>query len=243
MPGIGYGAMMTAVIATSRIARQTGRWTRLATVTVDVVPAATDEVTIAPDVLRGDNLRYEAVLGAFEALHHVPADRGSHRVAVINAVTSEVDTGAGDVYEATAQAVRTALSLDTSQPVGFGDPRLVAGWLRDRIGRRLVEVTESRHWYQGERDPDTAASLIHAWLHFDHRPPTQLHGCGDDLRLSIGDPYPGYDMDQYGEIRVTPASTPDLLAGVVGRRLNDAAVIVGQFGRQTCAGLLLRLDV
>jgi hypothetical protein len=35
---------------------------------------------------------------------------------------------------------------------------------------------------------------------------------------------------------------PDLLAGVIGRRLTDAAVIRGPFGRAICAGLLLRRD-
>lgn len=234
--------MMTAVIATSRVARQTNQWARFAVVTVEVVPAATDDVVVAQGALRDEAFRREAVCAAYRALRHVPAGRGAHRVTVIHTVTSQVDTGVGDVYEATTRAVREALSLNPSLPVGFSDPQLVAGWLRERIGRRLVQVTEARHWYNGERDPDTAASLIHAWLHFDQRPPTELHRHGDDLQLSAADPYPGYDMDQYGEVRVAPAGAPDLLADAVGRHLNDAAVILGPFSRPTCAGLLLRLD-
>lgn len=230
-----------AVIVTSRVARQTNRWVRFAKVTVQVVSAVADEVTIAPGVLRDQGSRLEAVCGAREALRHVPADWGFHRVDVVDAVTTEVDTGVGDVYEVTARAVREALSLVPSLFTGFSDPQIVAGWLRERIGEQLAGVTEARYWNNGERDPD-AASLVHAWLHFEHRPPTQLHGCGDDLQLSIADPYPSYDMDQLGEVRVASAAVPDLLAMVVGRRLTDAAVILGPADRPACAGLLLRLD-
>ncbi|MBB4956608.1 hypothetical protein [Micromonospora polyrhachis] len=230
------------MIATSRVARQTNRWVRFAAVTVQVFPAVADEVTVAPGVLHDEAQWQEAVCGAHEALRHVPTGRGRHRVTVVDALTTEVDTGAGDVYEATAQAVRLALSLDPSPFASFSDPRMVTSWLRDRIGRRLVEVTEARYWNNGERDPDTAASLVHSWLHFDHRPPTQLHGCGDDVQLSIADPYLGYEMGQFGEVRVASAAVPDLLAGAVGRRLTDAAIILGPHDRPACAGLLLRLD-
>ncbi|MGI5176325.1 hypothetical protein ACQEVZ_08360 [Dactylosporangium sp. CA-152071] len=123
----------------------------------------------------------------------------------------------------------------------ISEPRIVTSWLRERIGRRLAEVTEARHWHQGERDPD-AASLIHAWPRFEGLPPTELHCNGDSLELSTADPYDGYDMDECGDVRVAPATPPDLLAGVVGRRLTDAAVILGPFGGQDCAGVLLRLD-
>jgi hypothetical protein len=200
-----------AVMVTSRVARQTNRWVRFAKVTVQVVPAVANEVTIAPGVLRDQASRLEAACGAREALGHVPADRGFHRVDVVDAVTTEVDTGVGDVYEVTARAVREALSLDPSLLTGFSDPQIVAGWLRERIGAKLAGVTEARYWISGKRDPD-AASLVHAWLHFEHRPPTQLHGCGDDLQLSIADPYPGYDMDRFGEVRVASAAVPDSLA-------------------------------
>jgi hypothetical protein len=53
----------------------------------------------------------------------------------------------------------------------------------------------------------------------------RLHGHGDQLPLSTEDPYPGYDMDESGEVRITAASTRDLLASVVGRQLTDAAVM------------------
>lgn len=201
-----------------------------------------DEITFAPGVLRDEVLRQEAMCGAHDALRHVPAERGRHRVTVVDAVTTEVDTGVGDMYEATARAVQQAFSLDPSPHFGFSDPRMVADWLRDLIGRQLVEVTEARYRNNDERDPDTAASLIHVWLHFDHRPPTQLHGCGDDLQLSTAEPYRGYYMNQFGEVRVASAALPDLLAEAVGRQLADAAVILGPFDRPICAGLLLRFD-
>lgn len=94
-------------------------------------------------------------------------------------MTTEVDTSVGDVYEATARAVHQALSVGPSLFAGFGDAQMMASWLRDRIGHRLLEVTEA---------------------------------------------------------------APDLLADAVGRRLTDAAVILGPFDRPACAGLLLRLE-
>lgn len=56
MPGKGLGVMMTTVIATSRVAQQTSRWARFAKVTVEVVPAAADEVTVAQGVFRDEAL-------------------------------------------------------------------------------------------------------------------------------------------------------------------------------------------
>jgi hypothetical protein len=64
---------------------------------------------------------------------------------------------------------------------------VVIAWLRDRIGLRLAAVTEARHWYRRRRDSD-AESVLHAWLPFGHCPPVQLHGHGDSLFLSAGDP-------------------------------------------------------
>jgi hypothetical protein len=74
MPAGDLGAMMTAVIATSRVARQTSRWVRFAAVTVQVVPALADEVMVAPGVLRDEAQRQEAVCGAHEALRHALLD-------------------------------------------------------------------------------------------------------------------------------------------------------------------------
>jgi hypothetical protein len=118
-------------------------------------------------------------------------------VTVTDIITTDVDTNVGDVYEATARAVWQALPVDpTPLSVGFSESEMVADWLRDRIGLRLVGVTEARHRYRGARDPDTAVGLVHVWLHFEHGPPVQLHGVGDDLELSLEDPYSGYDMEE-----------------------------------------------
>lgn len=103
-------------------------------------------------------------------------------------------------------------------------------------------MTEARYWYRGERDPDTTASLVHVWLHFDQRPPTELHACGDKLELSTADPYGDTGLGEFGEIRVAPAGAPDLLADMVGRRMTNAAVILDAFDPSACAGMLLRLD-
>lgn len=229
--------MMSAVIATFRVAQQTGRWSRFASVTVDVVPAAADEVTVAPGVFRHpdpryedvrfEDLRHEAVRGVREGLLRVPAEHGGHRVTVVGAVTSEADTGVGDVFEATAQAVRQALSLAPVPPAGFDDPRIIEAWLRSRFGGRFAGVTEARH----EHD------LLHAWLHFEHHPTTWLHGRGDDLEPTVAGPYPSY-----GEVLVAPADASSPLSRLIGQRLIDAALIHGPFGGATCAGMLLRLD-
>ena len=161
--------MMTAVIGTFRVARQTSRWSRFAEVTVEVVGAAADTVTVAHGVHSGEAIQWEAACGAREAIRRVPAGSGNHRVIATDIVATGVDTGAGDVYEATARAVWQALSIDAPLSVGFSEPQMVTGWLRDRIGRRLADVTEARHWYRGERDPDSTKGLIHTWLHFDRR--------------------------------------------------------------------------
>lgn len=97
--------MMTAVIVTARVARQTSHWVRFAAVTVEVVAAAADMVTVPEDVHGGDAIRWEAACGAHRAMRGVPADGGNHRVIITEIVTTEVDTGVGDVYEAAAQAV------------------------------------------------------------------------------------------------------------------------------------------
>jgi hypothetical protein len=106
---------------------------------------------------------------------------------VTDVVATEVDTGVGDIYEATVRAVWQALDLTPTPPyVGFSEPQLVAGWLRDRMGLRVRAVSEARHWHGGHRAPD-ADSLIHVWLQFERRPPVRLHGRGDELLLSIED--------------------------------------------------------
>ncbi|WP_127507694.1 hypothetical protein [Actinoplanes solisilvae] len=157
-------------------------------------------------------------------------------------------TGTGDVYEATAHAVWQALGVQHEVPyVGFSDPRMVTSWLTEmfsaartcrqtRIGQRLDAVTEARHWYQGQRELDTA-SLLHAWLFFDHAMPVGLHCRGDELVLAKEDPYRSYDMNEHGETRVGPALPPDVLSRFVGARLTDGAVIVGHDADTVCAGL------
>ncbi|MEV0127381.1 hypothetical protein AB0H83_02785 [Dactylosporangium sp. NPDC050688] len=113
--------------------------------------------------------------------------------------------------------------------------------LRRVIGRRLVAVTEARHWYRGRRDGD-AESLLHLWLHFADVPPVKAHGCGEDLLLEFAEPYASYDMQEYGKTRVGPAQHPDLLAAYVGQLLLNVAPIQGYSLEPSVAGVRLRFE-
>ncbi len=233
---------MKDVVTTFRLARQTARWRRFAAVTVDVVASPHDDAGVMVNATDNPAWRREAEMGARRALTAVPERSGFHRVLVVNIVATEADTGIGDIHEAAARAVWQALDV-VPRPayIGFSEPDLVADWLRDRLGLRVQAVTAARHWHRRQRGPD-AESLIHAWLQFEKRAPVQLHGLGDALLLAVGNPYASYDMAEYGETRVGPAQTPDLLASIIGVRLTNAAVILGPSARASCAGLLLRLD-
>ncbi|MER7281490.1 hypothetical protein ABT369_44340 [Dactylosporangium sp. NPDC000244] len=222
-------------MATFRLLRQTNRSSRFAQVTVEVAASSRSEVEVT--AIAAEEHRREAELGARWALRGLPA---AAKVTVTDVVITEVDTSTGDVYEATARAVRRALRVEHRAPyAGFSDPEMVASWLKNMFGRRLDAVTEARHWYQGRREPD-AESLLHAWLFFEYAVPVGLHGRGDQLLLAKEDPYRSYDMDECGEARVGPAQPPDVLSGFIGALLTDGAVIVGHDGDAVCAGLVLR---
>lgn len=224
-------------MTTFRLLRQTNRSSRFAEVTVEVKPSSRPEVEVTTTATAEH--RREADLGARWALRGLSK---AAKVTVTDVVTTEIDTSTGDVYEATAHAVWQALGIEHRAPyVGFSDPQMVASWLNEMAGRRLDAVTEARHWYEGRREPD-AENLQHAWLYFEYVMPVGLHGIGDQLMLAKEDPYRSYDMDDYGETRVGPAVHPDVLAGFVGARLTDSAVIIGPDGDQSCAGLLLRFE-
>jgi hypothetical protein len=121
------------------------------------------------------------------------------------------------------------------------DLAVFADLLKPLIGRTLIEVTEARHWYGGTREGDSE-SLLHFWLHFADVPPLMAHACGDVLQLCYEDPYPSYDMQEYGETRVGPVRSPDLLATVVGQRLRDIALVQGYDSVSRLGGLLLRFE-
>jgi hypothetical protein len=225
------------IMTTFRLLRQTSRSCRFAQVTVDVDPLGAPGIDVAATVAA--EFRREAELGARWALRGVST---AAKVAVTAVVTTHIDTSTGDVYEATARAVWQTLNVQHKVPyVGFSDPGMVASWLTEMIGRRLDAVTEARHWQQNQREPD-AASLLHAWLFFDHAMPVCLHGREDELLLAKEDPYRSYDMDEHGETRVGPALPPDVLSRFVGARLTDGAVIVGHDDDTVCAALDLRFD-
>jgi len=225
------------IVSTFRLLRQTNRSSRFAAVTVEVAAASRSEVEVT--ALAAGEHRREAELGARWALRGLTI---AAKVTVTDVVVTEVDTDTGDVYEATVRAVWQALRVEHKAPnVGFSDPQMVASWLKSMLGRRLDAVTEARHWYGGRRAPD-AESLLHAWLVFEHAVLVGLSGHGDHIRLAKDDPYPSYDMEEYGQTRVGPAQPPDVLAEFIGARLADGAVIIGHDGDAVCAGLVLRFD-
>ncbi|MFI7553203.1 hypothetical protein ACIBQ2_26050 [Micromonospora sediminimaris] len=184
----------------------------------------------------GDEFRHEAELGAWWALRSQPA---TVAVTVTEVAVTEVDTGVGDVYEATARAVWQSLSAEGQRRyVGFSDPRMVTAWLRSMVGRRLDQVTEARYWHAEQRGPDVE-SLLHAWLFFDHALPIGIRGRGDQFLLATEDPYGSYDMGPHGRTEVGPAQHPDVLSRFIGARLNDGAVIRSHHSEYSC-GLVLR---
>src|SRR5690349_1149011 len=169
---------MMKIMTTFRLLRQTNRSSRFALVTVQVEPSNRLAVEVAATV--AVEHRSEADLGARWALRGLATPV---RVRVTDVIVSEVDTGPGDVYEATARAVWQALTVEQSEPyVGFSDSELVTAWLNTMVGQRLDAVTESR---------SDAAGLIHVWLHFASAVPLQLRGCGEQLRLAKQDPGDG----------------------------------------------------
>lgn len=224
-------------MTTFRLLRQANRSCRFAKVTVEVDRSCGTDVEVTATAF--PEHRREADLGARWALGRVST---AAKIVVTEVLTTEIDTGMGDVYEATARAVWQALGIEHDAPyVGFSDPQMAGSWLNDIVGRRLEAVTEARYWHGGRREPD-AASLLHAWLYFEYGMPVGLHGRGDRLLLAKETPYRSYDTDDRGETRVGPAQRPDVLSEFVGARLTDGAVIVGPDGDLACAGLVLRFE-
>jgi hypothetical protein len=138
--------------ATFRVSRQTSRSCRFARVSVTVSESAAVSVEVAPDASHDGIWHREAALGASRALRDLPRP---YRVSVTNILATTVDTGVGDVYEATARAVWQAAGLrHEHRDAGFCEPELVAGRFRDLTGHTLDQVTESRLWHQGARGGD-----------------------------------------------------------------------------------------
>jgi hypothetical protein len=115
-----------------------------------------------------------------------------------------------------------------------------ADLLRPLIGRQLVGATEARHWHDGKRDSD--ASLLHFWLHFKGAPAVMAHVHGEQLMLTQEEPYVSYDMQEHGKTRVGPAQPPDRLAGIVGGRLVNAALLDGPWSAPHIGGIWLRFE-
>jgi hypothetical protein len=201
------------------LAIQTSRWARFAAVEVEVTPGSEDRVIFADDTVDAAT-RSEVRMGAAHALHMLP---GTNVITILDIRTSSVDTAPGDVFEATARAVWNALDMP-HHDVSLIDARLIGRRFAHLHGRTVLAVTESRHWFAGKRGGD-AESLVCPWLHFESAPPIQLRVHGEDLILTYDVPYPSCDMDEYGELRVGPATAPDLLATLVGERLTSSVAV------------------
>lgn len=117
------------------------------------------------------------------------------------------------------------------------DGTRATGLLRARLGVVLASVTEEWHWHQGR-----PTGLTVFWLHFAGNPVVEFSGCGELLLLAEAAPRPSYDMGEHGEGRVGPAREPSPLAGFVGSRLRDAALIRGYSTEPLVGGVLLRFD-
>ncbi|SES36891.1 hypothetical protein SAMN05216188_1424 [Lentzea xinjiangensis] len=118
------------------------------------------------------------------------------------------------------------------------DGTRTTGLLRARLGMVLESVTEEWHWYQDQQN-----ALVLFWLHFADAPVLELRGCGELLLVEESAPRSSYDMDEYGEGRVGPAQASGVLAGFVGARLRDAALIWGYSTTPLVGGVLLRFDI
>ncbi|MBY8874188.1 hypothetical protein K7640_20375 [Micromonospora sp. PLK6-60] len=114
-----------------------------------------------------------------------------------------------------------------------------ADLLREFLGRRVVTVTEARHWPDG-RPPEEEPALLHFWLHVEGGAALMFHGAGDHLRLSRAQPYPAYEMGEYGRVRVAAAQPPGVLASFAERPLDDAALLYLDADRRSPSGVRLR---
>ncbi|WP_225852079.1 hypothetical protein OG989_10275 [Micromonospora sp. NBC_01740] len=121
------------------------------------------------------------------------------------------------------------------------DPVTVAAPLRPLLGRRLLAVTEARHWFDDKPATGTDG-LLHFWLHFEGAPAIMAHGCGELLKLTEEDPYSSYDMQEYGRTAVGPVQLTDLLGEVIGQHLVDVGLLQGYSTIPAVGGLLLRFD-
>ncbi|GAB3155107.1 hypothetical protein GCM10027290_50800 [Micromonospora sonneratiae] len=123
----------------------------------------------------------------------------------------------------------------------MSDPVTTAALLRPLPGRRLLAVTEARHWFD-ERPVPGIPGLLHFWLHFEGAPAIMAHGCGELLMLTEEEPYPSYDMQEYGRTVVGPVHPTDLLGEVVGQCLVDVGLIQGYSTLPTVGGVLFRFE-
>jgi hypothetical protein len=225
--------------ATYRVARQTSGTCRFARVSVEVRASDVATVDVPESAVRDAEWRREAAHAARRALRELPTP---YAVTVTEILATVIDTGVGDVYEATVRAIRQAVGSEKPHAhVCFSEPDLVAARFRDALDLPLTEVIEARHWYAGAREGD-AESLTHVWFRFARRLPLHLHVMGETLYFAIEDPMEPVDMDEYGEIRVAPASPPDLLAGFVGRTLTGVTVYRGYTSAPDCRGVRLDFD-
>lgn len=102
-------------------------------------------------------------------------------------------------------------------------------------------MTEARSWV--DDGPVTGTEgLVHFWLHFEGQSPVMAHGCGERLDLAVEEPYPSYDMQEFGSTVVGPVQPSDLLGGVIGQRLINVGLIQGYCNPPDVGAVVLRFD-
>ena len=75
------------------------------------------------------------------------------------------------------------------------------------VGQRLVALTAAVHEFDGQRNDEP----VHLWLHLDGLGAVQCHTSGSGaLVLHAQEPYPAYDMQEYGRVLVVNAGPPAL---------------------------------
>ncbi|MEV1005519.1 hypothetical protein [Nonomuraea sp. NPDC050202] len=106
------------------------------------------------------------------------------------------------------------------------------------VSRRLLQVTVSWHAHTS----DDQASLVHMWLHMSDLGPVRVHTAPDaSLELTLDQPHNSYDMDEYGQVTVGPATEDFLMSRFIGQSIRAVHRIIDH-RIETEIGLRLELD-
>ena len=106
------------------------------------------------------------------------------------------------------------------------------------VSRRLLQVTVSWHTHPS----DNQASLVHMWLHISDLGPVRFHTAPNaSLELTLDQQHNSYDMDEYGQVTVGPATEDFLMSRFIGQSIRAVHRIIDH-RIETEIGLRLELD-